>query len=93
MATSKANVSVKVNANASYGFGTYAGTIATILGAVGTTIAAIKANDTATVMAGVGTISAAVTTLGGRFAQGVALVRALARSAKPVVDELAKPEE
>lgn len=60
----------------------------TILGAVGTVIAAIKGNDIATATAGGGAIVTALTTLGGRFAQAVAAVQAAAAVANPWIDAL-----
>lgn len=67
------------------GLATYAGLILTLLGAAGAVVAAIKANDVATVVAGASTIATTVATLGGRYAQAVALARRIA----PVVEELA----
>lgn len=58
-----------------WGVSSTLGVISTIAAAAGTTYAAIQANDTATITAGVATIATALTTLGGRFAQAVALVR------------------
>lgn len=81
---------VVVPVTPSWGAASTLGVLGTLLGVAGTTVAAIKANDWATVAAGVGTASVAITTLGGRFAQAVAIARAIARDAKPIVDELAK---
>ena len=81
-----------VDTRVQVGVTTYLGIVSTIAGAAGTTIAALKSNDTATAVAGISTILTAVATLGGRFAQAVALAKEGARLAKPYVDELAKEQ-
>lgn len=75
----------------SVGVSTVAGLLFTILGAVGTVYAAVKANDTATVVSGVGTISTALTTLAGRHAQAVALIRRVTPVAQRIVSALPEP--
>jgi hypothetical protein len=74
------------------GVATYLGVGLTIVSAAGTTYAAIKSNDTATVVAGVSTITTALTTIGGRVAQAVALIRQGAALARPVIDALAEEQ-
>lgn len=69
------SVTVKVAPKVGVGFTTIAGLIVTILQAAAAIYAGIKTNDTLAVTAGVGAITTALTTLGGRFAQAVALVR------------------
>lgn len=68
------------------GFATYAGLVFTLVGVVGTTIAALKANDVATATAGVGTTLTAITLVGGRMAQAVAAFRAAVIAASPAID-------
>jgi hypothetical protein len=62
----------------SAGLSTYFGLLLTLLGAGGAVVAAVQANDTATITAGVGSIVAALSTIGGRMAQAVALARRVA---------------
>lgn len=71
-----------MSTNPTVGLSTYLGIALSILAGIGTVIAAVRANDTATITAGVTTIATAVTTLGGRQAQAVALA---ARAAPLVV--------
>lgn len=66
------------------------GVALTIAGAVGSIIAAVKANDTATVTAGIATVLAAVSTLGGRYAQAVAAARGVAQGAQPWAEAIGK---
>jgi hypothetical protein len=65
---------------------TILGTLGAIVGAVGTVIAAVKANDTATVTAGAMTLLTGLSVLGGRYAQAVAAIRAAAVKFRPLVD-------
>ncbi|WP_297775073.1 hypothetical protein [Mycobacterium sp.] len=65
---------------------TVLGTVGAIVGAAGTIIAAVKANDTATVTAGAMTLLTALSVLGGRYAQAVAAIRAAAVKARPLID-------
>lgn len=73
------------------------GVLLTLAAAVGTTAAAVKGNDTATAITGIGAILTGLTTLGGRMAQAVALVRRGAELAGPWIDAaqaaLAKPPQ
>ena len=79
------------------GYGTILGTLAALLGAAGTVVAAVNDNDVATAGAAAATIVALFETLSGRFAQAVARIRTGAEKAGPWIDEaqerLAKPGE
>lgn len=71
--------------NVEVGVATVLGVVGTVVSAVGTVVAAVKANDVATAVAGTSTILTAVATLGGRFAQAVALIRHEAKVVGPWV--------
>jgi hypothetical protein len=62
------------------------GTALTLLGIVGTVVAAVHGNDTATATSGAATALAALTTLGGRMAQAIAIARSAAVAAGPWID-------
>lgn len=70
----------------SKGLATWSGLIFTLCGAVGTIYAAIKNNDTATLAAAIPTALVALTTIGGRMAQAVALIVKTANAAAPGID-------
>lgn len=80
------STSAKQPAPVTWGPTSTIGVVLSLIGIVGTVVAAVKANDAATVTAGGATALAAVSTLGGRFAQAVALARAVARDAGPWID-------
>lgn len=75
------------------GFATYAGTVGAILAAVGTVYAAAENQDTATVVGGVASIAALITTIGGRFAQAVVLMRQTALVLDPFIDGLLEEDD
>lgn len=88
--TVKVNVKpVSVASKVEVGLSTYMGVILTILGAAGSIAAAIKSNDTATITAGASTIAVALTTIGGRMAQAVAVTKTAAQIAAPIVQGVA----
>ncbi|HEX7088717.1 MAG TPA: hypothetical protein VF192_01195 [Longimicrobiales bacterium] len=70
----------------SAGLGTYVGLVVTLVSAVGAIVAAVEQNDTATATAGAAGVLVALTTIGGRMAQAIAVVRAMATKAEPWID-------
>lgn len=98
MATAESNVIVNVKHSAvapkvEAGLSTYMGVILTLIGAVGSVIAALKANDTATVTAGTSAVLVALVTIGGRMAQAVAIAKQVATVAAPIVNAVAALED
>lgn len=74
--------------NVAWGPTSTLGTLLTLLAAIGTVVAAVKGNDTATATSGAAAVLAAVTTLGGRMAQAVAIARSVAVASGPWIDAL-----
>ena len=73
--------------SAPVGYGTILGTVASILAAAGTVVAAVNENDVATAAAGAATVVSIFETLNGRFSQAVARIRTAVGKADPWIDE------
>jgi len=87
------STSTSTPTTAPIGVATVLGAVGAIVAAVGTVVAAIQANDVATATAGVAAIAAGLATLGGRYAQAIAQIRAGATRARPDVETLADGDQ
>lgn len=72
----------------SVGIGTSLGIVSAPAAGIGAVIAAISGNDVATASGAAAGVLATVATLGGRFAQAVALIKSAASAASPYIDGL-----
>jgi hypothetical protein len=84
------NVALTVKPKVGVGPTTIGAAVLTVLGIIGTIIAAVQANDVATVVTGFSSLLVAVTALGGRYAQAVAQIRAVAPAIEQVAHEVNK---
>jgi hypothetical protein len=86
MTTKRQDTSKLIPVDVPAGLSTKAGLLVTVLGLAAAVYAAIQENDTATVASGAAGILALLGTMGGRYAQSIAVIRAAAVVANPWID-------